>query len=355
MEENDKTIIDTITEMIDGVNNKIDSAVIRLASNDLYETRWIPYIKAGSVIKGKPYTEEYLKKLADNYNPNLISASLIVGHSGLDVNPLTIRYRDEIPKFGEIAALKYEGGRIWQKLRNVTGELKEAIENKRYNGFSWEVISKHSDNSVPMPYVGAVAILGVSRPAVAGSYINENDFLSHENDPDIESVIIEFSDNVVENPYLPEDYKKRMIEKFEKEKSVENTQDKTLEVRLADIEKSMQEKDERIKELEAANAEKQAKIELADYENRVAKMEAHIADIKVPAVKTELEKIIRMAAHTGDVVKLGDAEENVAEIIERLSQAITANVKVLPGQINLDEEKESPVVAAANKLVEDKK
>ena len=81
-----KSITDTITATVKEGNDKLTEAIKKiptlLSSVDSgISTDWIPYLEGGTTIKGEYFSEEFLQSLANNYDVDLLSAPLVIGHT----------------------------------------------------------------------------------------------------------------------------------------------------------------------------------------------------------------------------------------------------------------------------------
>lgn len=340
--------------------SKLKDFIDKLSNDYNKETEWIPYIKAGSNIKGKEYTADYLMKLASNYDPTIIRSPVMIGHTSDGINPLELkRLSDKFPAHGYVSQVKFDEDRLWLKLSGLSDSLKSDIINNRFNGFSAEIASTHSDSSIPMPYLAGFAMLGATIPAVSGSFIDESKLSDTTTMKDIDIIYLSNEDekdtnqnvktNSIEEGIMPEENKDI---KAEEPKSAENpvTKEKVITTETTESPKAVE-----------IDTEKQALIEeIAALKDVIAKQAVQtrfnrfsneIPETFPPAIKETLLSIATVMSETEDVIKMSDGKTvDRLETFSNIIKNFNVGINKIPDIYN-NETKETDLDRSVNKLI----
>lgn len=111
---------------------------------------------SGAVVE---FTESDLQAMVAAYDPAVHEAPLTVGHP-----------KDNLPRYGGVAALSYAGGKVLGAPQDVVPEFAEWVNKKMYNKVSGSVYTPEAPNN-PKPgtyYLRHVGFLGAQPPAIKG-------------------------------------------------------------------------------------------------------------------------------------------------------------------------------------------
>ncbi len=120
--------------------------------NQTKASMWIDVFKSGKYPQGT-FNEEYLQKIADNYDINYFKA------------PLTIDHEDKGPAFGWVKAVKHDDGILYVMFESLSKEIINDVNEGKYANRSIEIYENLDGIG---PYLKAVTLLGAGAPAVKG-------------------------------------------------------------------------------------------------------------------------------------------------------------------------------------------
>ncbi len=152
----------------------------RLQSNQICmaeEKKYYEIFRAGSYPQGT-FTEEDIKQIAENYDPELLEAPISIFHWG-----------DRFA-YGWINELKAEGEKLMASFKDVSEELKQLVAEKKLKRHSVELYKNFNEKGT---YLKALAMLGAETPAVKGmqpiefSYDGEAEEIQFQDEPSFSS------------------------------------------------------------------------------------------------------------------------------------------------------------------------
>lgn len=121
-------------------------------------SEWIEIFRSGKWTsadgKTREFDDAFVSRLAASYDPKLQEAPVVLGHP-----------KDDAPAFGWVEGLKAEGGKLFAKLRDVSGDLRQWVRDGLFRHRS---IAIYGDLEGRGPYLRHLGILGAAPPAVKG-------------------------------------------------------------------------------------------------------------------------------------------------------------------------------------------
>jgi len=117
------------------------------------DTGWIEIFRTGtwtdSAGRSRTWTKGDLARIAQNYDPDMREAPLVLGHP-----------KDNAPAYGWVERLKVSGDRLYARLKQVPQAVKDLVAEGRYK--------KRSISLYPDGTLRHVGLLGAVPPAIPG-------------------------------------------------------------------------------------------------------------------------------------------------------------------------------------------
>lgn len=123
------------------------------AAEKINPNDWIEVFKAGKYPQGE-FTAKDIDEIIENFDPSYHEPPFVPDH------------KEEGPAWGWTAALKRVGDSLWAKIRDITKEAKQRIENGEYRKISVAIYDNFENTGKKA--LKHIAALGAGIPAVKG-------------------------------------------------------------------------------------------------------------------------------------------------------------------------------------------